>query len=304
LNQQLNSIKYYNSILKFTIEKFNVSDSAEKERSMKYLAAAVQMTSTGDTTGNLERAVGLIKEAASRGATLIGLPENWSMIRDESDEPPAPISFDEGPMGALRALCREKSVTLIAGTVPEAGPDGKVFNSCPVIGPDGEIISVYRKIHLFDVVIRGGEAHRESRHVAPGKDAVIADTSCGKIGLSVCYDLRFPELYRTLARRGARVLSVPAAFTLHTGKDHWVVLIKARAIENLAYVIAPAQIGANTPNRRTFGKSLISDPWGNILATAPDREGVAVAEIDFDFQDALRAQLPALGHIRTWLLSS
>ncbi|HOX28851.1 MAG TPA: nitrilase-related carbon-nitrogen hydrolase, partial [bacterium] len=196
---------------------------------MKYLAAAVQMTSTGDTTGNLERAVGLIKEAASRGATLIGLPENWSMIRDESDEPPAPISFDEGPMGALRALCREKSVTLIAGTVPEAGPDGKVFNSCPVIGPDGEIISVYRKIHLFDVVIRGGEAHRESRHVAPGKDAVIADTSCGKIGLSVCYDLRFPELYRTLARRGARVLSVPAAFTLHTGKDHWVVLIKARA---------------------------------------------------------------------------
>jgi len=271
---------------------------------MKYLAAAVQMTSTADPERNAERALELVSEAAARGAALVGLPENWLIFRDGGDPAAAPVGAEDGPFAALRGLCREKKITLVAGTVPEAAPGGKLFNTCRVIGPDGGIVATYRKIHLFDVALTGGETHRESEHIAPGREAVVARTARGPVGLAICYDLRFPELFRLLALRGARVICVPAAFTLHTGKDHWVALLRARAIENLVYIVAPAQFGRNTAKRRTYGKSLIADPWGNVIALAPDREGIAAAEIDFEAQDAARAQLPALEHVQKWLFAA
>ncbi|MFA6450409.1 MAG: carbon-nitrogen hydrolase family protein [bacterium] len=268
---------------------------------MKYLAATVQMTSTNDLVRNAERALELVAEAADRGATLIGLPENWLIFRESGDPRPAPVNVDSGPFAELRALCKEKEVTLVAGTIPEAAPSGKLFNTCHVIGPDGGIVASYRKIHLFDVSISGGEAHKESEHIMPGREAIVAKTDSGPVGLTICYDLRFPELFRLLALRGARVIFTPAAFTLHTGKDHWIALLRARAIENLVYIVAPAQYGQNTKKRQTFGKSLIADPWGNVIATVPDREGIAIAEIDFEAQDAIRAQLPSLKHFQSWL---
>lgn len=268
---------------------------------MKYLAAAIQMTSTKDRARNAARAAELVKEAAGRGAVLAGLPENWLIFREGGDPPPEHVGDDSPEMMLLREICREKKMTLVAGTVPEAAQGGKMFNTSYVIGPDGEIIDKYRKIHLFDVSISGGESHKESDHIEPGERAVVAETKCGPVGLSVCYDLRFPELFRFLSSKGARVIFLPAAFTLHTGKDHWVTLLRARAIENLSYVIAPAQFGRNTEKRQTFGKSLIADPWGNVIAMAPERECVVVAEIDFDAQDGIRKQLPALEHVRPWL---
>jgi len=265
---------------------------------MKYLAASIQMTSMKDRGRNAERAAELVEEAAERGAVLAGLPENWLIFRDGGDPPPDHVGPDTPEMLRLRDICRNKKMTLVAGTVPEAAPNGKMYNTSYVIGADGEIVGKYRKIHLFDVSISGGESHKESDHVEPGNEAVVVETKCGPIGLSVCYDLRFPELFRLLSAKGARVIFLPAAFTLHTGKDHWVTLLRARAIENLLYVIAPGQFGRNTDRRQTFGKSLIADPWGNVIAMAPERECVVVAEIDYDAQDMIRKQLPALDHIR------
>ncbi|HOY64382.1 MAG TPA: carbon-nitrogen hydrolase family protein [bacterium] len=267
----------------------------------KFTVAAIQMTSGGDAARNAARALELAAEAADRGASLIALPENWLLIRDDGEPPADPSLFEDGPADDLRAFCRARRVTMVAGTVPEAAPDGRLHNCCPVIGPDGEFIAKYRKIHLFDVEVGDGAAYRESKHINPGVEAVVAQTPCGPIGLSVCYDLRFPELYRLLARRGARVLFVPAAFTLLTGKDHWETLLRARAIENYAYVVAPGQFGKNTPKRNTYGRSLVADPWGVVIARAADRECVIAAEIDYDFQDSIRSRMPALGHINPWL---
>jgi len=269
---------------------------------MSLTVAVVQMTSTKDVGRNVETALELIEKASSMGADLIGLPENWMQIRDNDDPVPEPCSLDGGPIGELREICRQRKLTLVAGTVAQPGPDNKIFNTCPVIGPDGEIIGVYRKIHLFDVFIKDGADHQESRIVEPGDETVILNTVLGKIGLSVCYDLRFPELYRQLALGGARIIFVPAAFTMYTGKDHWQTLLRARAIENLAFVAAPAQFGRHTDKRQSYGKSMIVDPWGTVLATAPDMECVVTAEIDFSAQDSIREKLPALEHIRPWLL--
>jgi deaminated glutathione amidase len=268
---------------------------------MKYLAAAVQMTSTDSRRRNAARAEKLVREAADRGAELIGLPENWLCMSDGGVPKPEPMHFESGPVARLRDLCRDLKITLVAGTVPVKAAGGKFFNTCPVVGPNGEISAIYRKIHLFDVDISDGAHHKESKYFASGGEAVVVETQFGPIGLTICYDLRFPELFRRLALSGTRVIFTPAAFTLHTGKDHWLPLLRARAIENLVYVVAPAQFGRNTERRQTYGKSLIADPWGTVIALAPDREGVAVAEINYEYQDSIRAQLPALTHVKGWL---
>ena len=265
---------------------------------MAFLMAVIQMTSGKDEKRNVGKALELVARAADLGAAIIGLPENWSHIRDNEDPAPEAVAFDAGPVKELRDVCRERRITLVAGTVPEPAPGGRVFNTCPVIGPDGGILAAYRKIHLFDVFIKDGADHQESKVVAPGEDPVTVETPVGKIGLTVCYDLRFPELYRWLALDGARMIFTPAAFTLHTGKDHWVPLLRARAIENLVYIAAPAQYGRHTQQRQSYGKSMIVDPWGVAVATAPDRECVIVAEVDFAAQDAYRKQLPCLEHVR------
>ena len=275
---------------------------------MSILAAAVQMTSGPDLARNLERAAALVERAAARGASLVALPENFAIMTAAEPDKRAAAEVVDGArpgriVGAMAEVAARARVHLVLGGMPELPPggaagDGRVHNSCVLLGPDGALLAVYRKIHLFDVFIPDGASYAESKSIAPGNRPVVAETALGPIGLSVCYDVRFPELYRALAAAGARVLVVPAAFTLHTGRDHWHVLLRARAIENLAYVVAPAQFGRHDEKRVTFGHSLIVDPWGTVLADAADGEGVAVAELDFERQDRLRRELPALSHRR------
>jgi predicted amidohydrolase len=199
----------------------------------------------------------------------------------------------------MGALARKLNITLLLGSLPEkVVGDARVRNTSVLLGPDGQTLALYRKMHLFDIDLPGMEHLKESRSVVAGNEVVTVQTAFGPVGLSICYDLRFPELYRELVRRGARVLAVPSAFTERTGKAHWEVLLRARAIENLAYVVAPAQVGTHAPGRASHGHALIVDPWGDVLAQVPDGEGVAVAELDFTRLERLRRELPALSHGR------
>jgi deaminated glutathione amidase len=263
------------------------------------LAAVVQMTSTTDVERNLEVAERLVAEAAGRGATFVGLPENFAFLRAEGEPVPAPQEIDGPWTRRMADLARRERVTLLLGSLPERVPgDSRVHNTSVLVGPDGTTLAVYRKIHLFDVDLPGMEHLKESRSVVPGEEPVVARTAVGPVGLSICYDLRFPELYRRLARRGARVLCVPSAFTERTGKAHWEVLLRARAIENLAYVVAPAQTGHHGEGRASHGHAMIVDPWGAVVAQVPEGEGIAVAGLDFARLERLRRELPALSHAR------
>jgi predicted amidohydrolase len=266
---------------------------------MSVLAAALQMTSTSDVEANLAAAERLVAQAAARGARFVALPENFAFLRAEGESVPEPQRLDGAWVRRMGELARRLELTLLLGSLPEAVEgDTRVRNTSVLLAPDGTTLAVYRKIHLFDVDLPGGPPLRESNAVLPGSEPVLAETPFGPLGLSICYDLRFPELYRTLARRGARVLAVPSAFTERTGKDHWEVLLRARAIENLAYVVAPAQVGTHAPGRASHGHAMIVDPWGAILAQVAGGEGLALAELDFERQDRLRRSLPALAHAR------
>jgi len=262
--------------------------------------AAVQMTSTDDVAANLAAAETLLDEAAAAGAQLAALPENFAYLRREGVRAPCAQGLDGEIVGFLREAARRHAFWLLGGSFPEDAGDGRVFNTSVLLSPEGAIEAVYRKIHLFDVDLRaqGGAEFRESAAIAPGQEVVVAKTPFGGLGLSVCYDVRFPELYRAQSERGVRFLAVPAAFAVETGRDHWEVLLRARAIENQAFVVAPAQCGRHSPERASYGRSLIVDPWGLVLARAPDRPCTIVAECDLDAQDRLRASLPALAHRR------
>jgi predicted amidohydrolase len=262
-----------------------------------YLMGAVQMTSTADRARNLDTALRLVGEAADLGAKLIGLPENFAFMGPE-DARLAGAEALEGPtLGALRELARRRGVYVLAGSIAEkVDAPRKTANTSALIADDGSIVAAYRKIHLFDVQIPDGARYAESEVVIPGDKVVIAPTPLGRIGLTVCYDLRFPELYRKLAELGAEVITIPSAFTLFTGKDHWDVLVRARAVENLAYVLAPAQVGRHSSTRQTFGNAMIVDPWGVVLARCPDGEGVCVAPFKRDRLERVRQELPALKH--------
>ncbi len=263
------------------------------------LMAAVQMTSGADKAENVEKATGLVRRAASRGASFVGLPENFAWMgpepeRDENAEP-----LEGKTLATIQTLARDLRITLLAGSVLETGaPGGRLFNTSVLFGPDGARLAVYRKMHLFDVEVGDGQTYRESAAVAPGTEVVVANAPLGKVGLSVCYDLRFPELYRRHSEAGAGLLTVPAAFTLATGKDHWEVLLRARAIENQAYVIAPAQQGRHPRDRMTWGHAMIVDPWGLVTARASEGEGLAMAEFDGALLAKIRKSLPALQHRR------
>ena len=265
----------------------------------RLLTAVVQMTSTADAERNLAAAETLVARAAARGASFVGLPENFAYLRSEGEPVPEPQALDGPWVTRMSDLARRLGVALLLGSLPEKVPGEKrVRNTSVLLGPDGGTLAVYRKIHLFDVDLPGMEHLKESRAVIAGDEVVVAEAPFGRLGLSICYDLRFPELYREMARRGARVLAVPSAFTERTGRDHWEVLLRARAIENLAYVFAPAQAGVHGEGRVSYGHALIVDPWGVVLARVPEGEGVAVAEMDFDRQDRVRRELPALAHAR------
>ncbi len=277
------------------------------------LAAVVQLTSTAEIAQNLERAAEFCRRAARRGARLVVLPENFAFLSSDENAKLAHAVDLQNPrqgdiVSQMRQVAAQLGISLILGGLPERAQPSettpaavRVYNTCVHLGPDGAIETVYRKIHLFDVDFgAAGTALRESDSVEPGdpSQAVLAETPWGKVGLSVCYDLRFPELYRRLSARGARILVVPAAFTLHTGKDHWHLLLRARAVENQCFVLAAAQQGRHSQNRQTYGHSLIVDPWGTVLAECPDGEGMAIAELDFVAQERMRSQLPALLHRR------
>ncbi|WP_242338507.1 MULTISPECIES: carbon-nitrogen hydrolase family protein [Anaeromyxobacter] len=262
-----------------------------------YLMGAVQMTSTADRARNLEVALRLVEDAADLGARLVALPENFSYMGPEEGRIAGAEPLEGPTLGALRELARRRGIFVVAGSISEKVDDPRrTANTSALIADDGQIVAAYRKIHLFDVNIPDGARYAESEGVVPGDKVVIAPTPLGRVGLTICYDLRFPELYRKLASLGAEVITIPAAFTLFTGKDHWEVLVRARAIENLAYVIAPAQVGRHSANRQTFGNAMIVDPWGVVLARCPDGEGVCVAPFRRDRLEKARQELPALKH--------
>jgi predicted amidohydrolase len=263
------------------------------------LAAAVQLNANEDKARNLATADRLTRAAASRGAAIVVLPEKWSLLGSTEAMAAGAEQLDGPAIGWARETARELAIDLVAGSIVEREPGhDKCFNTSVHVGPDGEIRAVYRKIHLFDVEV-AGTVYRESELEDPGEEIVVSDTGDGvQLGLSVCYDLRFPELYRILAVRGARVLAIPAAFTLATTRDHWAPLVRARAIENQAFVVAANQIGTHPPDHRSGGRSLIVDPWGVVLARAPDEETAIVAELDLERQDEIRAKLPSLANRR------
>ena len=260
-------------------------------------AAVVQLNSTGDKARNLEVAERLVRAAAADGSELVALPEKWNLLAGGEELIAGAESLDGPSLSAARGWSRELGIHLLAGSVAEHGSDGRAFNTSVLIDPAGEDVATYRKIHMFDVEV-GGVSYRESKHEEPGEEIVTATVAGATVGLSVCYDLRFPELFRILAVRGARVLTVPSAFTLATGRDHWEVLLRARAIENQAFVIAPNQYGEAPPHFSSNGRSAIVDPWGVVLATAPDGECFAAAELDFAAQDRVRESLPSLANRR------
>ena len=264
-----------------------------------YLVGAVQMTSTDDRARNLATAVRLVNEAADLGARLVGLPENFAFMGREEDRLAGAETLEGPSLSALRQVARARKIFVLAGSIAEKVDDPrKTANTSVLVGDDGAIVASYRKIHLFDVNIPDGARYAESEVVVPGREPVVAATPLGRIGLSVCYDLRFPELYRRLSELGAELIAIPSAFTLFTGKDHWEVLVRARAIENLAYVMAPAQVGRHSPTRVTFGNAMIVDPWGVVLARCPDGEGVCVAAFRRARLEQVRGELPSLEHRR------
>jgi predicted amidohydrolase len=262
--------------------------------------AALQMTSGPEVTANLEQARLLLEEAAARGARLAALPENFSFMGLKDADKRA-VAEDAGSGAAqdfLGTSARRLGLWIVGGTIPlKAGSDGRVAAASLVYDSDGRRVARYDKIHLFDVDIPGrGESYRESAHVAPGAAATVLDTPLGRLGLSVCYDVRFPELYRHLSAAGAQLLAVPSAFTSPTGRAHWETLLRARAIENLCYVVAPAQSGFHPSGRETYGDSMIVDFWGRVLERVPRGRGCAVAEVDLERQAGVRESFPALIH--------
>ena len=261
--------------------------------------AAVQLNATADQAANLAVADRLTRAAAADGARLIVLPEKWTAMGAEQDLRAAAEPLEGDAVAWARALARELSVDLVMGSFLEllVGQQ-KLANTSVHVDPQGELRAVYRKVHMFDVEV-GGRSYRESELEQPGEEIVLSQTADGvPLGLSICYDLRFPELYRILAVRGTQVIAVPAAFTLATTRDHWETLVRARAIENQAFVIAANQVGSHPAGQHSGGRSMIVDPWGVVLAQAPDSECHIVAELDLNRQREIRTSLPSLANRR------
>jgi len=260
--------------------------------------AVCQVNSRHDRAANLASAQELLDRAAAAGADVAVLPEYVDYL-GPADGEPKPESTDGDFAATFARAARRLRMWVVAGSFHETGPDGgRTYNTSLVFNREGELAAAYRKIHLFDVDIPGRVSHQESRLVAPGGDTVIVDVEGAAFGMSICYDLRFPELYRRLAIAGAEVLLVPAAFTAHTGRDHWEVLLRARAIENQCYVLAAGQVGDHEPGRSCYGRSMIVDPWGTVVAQAPDAVGIAVADLDLDRVARIRQELPSLANRR------
>jgi predicted amidohydrolase len=266
----------------------------------------VQLNSQDDLGKNLAKVKHWVAQAAAAGSQLVALPENFAFMGEEAvkREVAEVVPRDNGSSGpivsALRESASKHGVWVVGGGMPERSADpARPYNSSVLVDPSGAVVAVYRKVHLFDVSLPDGTELRESAATSGGEEVVTADVLGARLGLSVCYDIRFPEHYRKLVDAGARIFTVPSAFTLTTGKDHWHVLLRARAIENEVYVLAPAQHGKHPRGRQTYGKSLICDPWGEVIAQCSEGEGFTAAALDFDYLERVRAALPVLGH-RKW----
>ena len=265
---------------------------------MRFPVALVQLDAGPDPEANVRHAAELAKRAAADGARLVALPE-YLQFRGPDDGFRASARPVPGPFtDPFADVARRHGTWVLVGSLAEASGDpDRPFNTSVLIGPDGEIAARYRKVHLFDVAVEAGPVDTESARVTPGDELVTAEVEGVRLGLSICYDLRFPELYRGLALAGAQVLTVPANFTERTGRDHWEVLLRARAIENAAYVLAPSQIGG-PPGQPAYGRSMVIDPWGTVVAQATDSVAIVHAELDLDRVDAIRRQIPALANRR------
>ena len=261
-------------------------------------AAVVQLNSTDDYENNLAVAERLIRAAAAEGAELVVLPEKWTVLGPPETLKRFAEPLDGNAVSGCRELARELGIHLVAGSFPELVPGrDKLSNTSVLIAPDGEVRAVYRKLHLFDVDVEG-VAYRESEVEEAGDEIIVGDVAGVPVGLTICYDLRFPELFRILTLNGARIITVPSAFTERTGRDHWEPLLRVRAIENQAFIIAAAQVGDAPPNYRSYGHSMIVDPWGVVMTQSPDTEWYATADLDFPIQEEMRRSLPALRHRR------
>lgn len=260
--------------------------------------ACVQLNTRDDTAANVAAASGFIERAAADGARLVVLPETWNYKGTHQGVLTAGEELDGPSTTRMRELAELHGIYVLAGSIYElSGRPGRLFNTSVLFGPRGERLAVYRKIHLFDAV-SGEEVHRESSTLDAGDELAVASVDGVGVGLSICYDLRFPELYTQLALGGAGILLVPAAFTAYTGGAHWHVLLRARAIENGCFVVAPNQVGFHTPVKECFGHSLVVDPWGRVLAEVEDGTGICVADLDLSLVDQVRAALPNLQHRR------
>jgi len=258
----------------------------------------VQMDSKADKKANLNRARELIEEAVARGASLIALPESFNYMGPAQDEWAAAETVPGPTSQVLASLAKEYGIWLHGGSLLEKIPGGaKMYNTTVVFDPRGEIAARYRKIHLFDIAIKDGPAVKESDNKASGDAIVIFSAGGVKVGLTICYDMRFPELYRILTLKGAKIIIVPSAYTSFTGKDHWEPILRTRAIENQIYIVAPAQFGTK-PGFQTYGHSLIIDPWGTVVADAQDAEAVLVADLDMRYLESIRRQIPCLDNRR------
>lgn len=268
-----------------------------------FLAAVVQMTSTGDAEANWLQAGVLVERAARYGARLVATPENTNFLGPPAEKVRLAEPLDGHTCQRFSALARRLEIYLLLGSFNERSNDrNRCHNTSVLFGPDGATLAVYRKIHLFDVDVSDAVRYRESDAVARGDCPVVAATPLGHLGLSICYDLRFGNLYRRLVREGAEILCVPAAFTVTTGRDHWEPLLRSRAIENQCYVLAPAQYGRHDDPglRESYGHALIVDPWGQVIAAAPDGPGLALAEIELERVARVRSAIPVAAHLRTF----
>jgi predicted amidohydrolase len=266
--------------------------------SKNFLAAAIQLCAGFDKAVNLDKAEAFIVEAAQRGAELVVLPEVFSWRGERGQEQDAAETIPGRTSRRMGGLAQRLGIHLVAGSILESSDESRPYNTSLIFDPRGELLARYRKLHLFDVDITGHVSIRESAMRRPGEDVVLVRTALGNIGLSICYDLRFPELFRRLTLSGADIITVPSAFTFPTGAAHWEILLRARAIENQVYVVAPDQLGKSPSGIVDFGSSLIVDPWGTPLARAGDREMVILAEIDREHQARIRRELPCLQHVR------
>lgn len=267
-----------------------------------FLAAAIQMTSGDDVAANIAQAEPLVAQAAARGAKLVALPENAFYMRREGTAAAGDVAMAQhAGIAWAQQAAKQHGIYLLVGSIRALESGGKPFNRSVLIAPTGAVAATYDKLHLFDVTLPDGNSYAESSQALAGDAATVVPTALATLGLSICYDLRFPQLYRSMALAGAEILTVPSAFTRPTGQAHWHVLLRARAIENAAYVIAPAQAGTHPGGRETYGHTLIVDPWGSVIAEAQsDEPQVVLAEIDLEKVKQVRAQIPVLSHHRAF----